>query len=265
MSEQRGNQRRGSDRRGKPTNKARESSSDSVRRLPSSRTLVDQARTTGQEMVTRLGLGALDDGGDGAGAGAIGSAPPGRGMEEPGEIAETIALVDRAFAFVDLCGFTRFLASNGEHAAIDALSRFRSLARAIAVRRGVLVAKWLGDGAMIVGLDVGPTVATAAELIGRYDGSTLALRGGFAHGKALIVDGDDYIGRPANLAARLCQVARPEELLAVGYDTSMLPPWIQVDGVRSVTLPGLGRFRRAQRLGLVEGLALPELAAGDGS
>ncbi|MGA8726073.1 MAG: hypothetical protein WB565_13645 [Acidimicrobiales bacterium] len=243
----------------------RASGGESLRRLPSSRALVDQARTTGHDVVTRLGLAALDDGEDRAGPGAVGTAPATRGMEEPREIAETIALVDRAFAFVDLCGFTHFLASHGEHASIDAISRFRSLARAVAVRRGVLVAKWLGDGAMIVGLDVGPTVATAAELIGRYDGSTLELRGGFAHGQALIVDGDDYIGRPANLAARLCQVARPEELLAVGYDASMLPPWIQVDGVRSVTLPGLGRFRRAQRLGLVEGLALPDLAAGDGN
>ncbi len=233
--------------------------------MPSSRGLVGQARTTGHDVVTRLGLAPMDDGGDAAGTGAVGTAPASRGIEEPRDIAETIALVDRAFAFVDLCGFTHFLATNGEHAAIDALSRFRSLARAIAVRRGVMVAKWLGDGAMIVGLDVGPTVATAAELIGRYDGSTLALRGGFAHGQALIVDGDDYIGRPANLAARLCQVARPEELLAVGYDASFLPAWIQVDGVRSVTLPGLGRVRRAQRLGLVDGLDLPDLAADDGS
>ena len=122
------------------------------------------------------------------------------------------------------------------------------------------MAKWLGDGAMIVGVEVGPTMATAAELIGRYDGSTLALRGGFAHGQALIMDGDDYIGRPTNLAARLCQAAHPEELLAVGYTAAFLPPWIKVLGIRSVTLPGLGRIRRAQRLGLVPDLALPELS-----
>ena len=123
-----------------------------------------------------------------------------------------------------------------------------------------MVSKWLGDGAMIVGMDVGPTVATAAELIGRYDGSTLALRGGFAHGQALIMDGEDYIGRPVNLAARLCQAARPEELLAFGYSASVLPPWVQVLAMRSVTLPGLGRLRRVQSLGLVAGLELPELA-----
>jgi adenylate cyclase len=194
-------------------------------------------------------------------AGVVGTAPPSRGIEAPEEIAGSAALVDRAFAFVDLCGFTRFIASNGEHAAIDTLSQFRSLARDIAIRRGVMVAKWLGDGAMIVGVEVGPTMATAAELLGRYDGSTLALRGGFAHGQVLIMDGDDYIGRPTNLAARLCQAARPEELLAVGYAAAFLPPWIKVLGTRSVTLPGLGRVRQAQRLGLVPDLELPDLSS----
>ena len=203
----------------------------------------------------------LVEAGDGsARPGTIGTAPPTRGIEEPKEIAESIALVDRAFAFVDLCGFTRFMATRGEHAAIATLAQFRSLARAIAVRRGVLVAKWLGDGAMIVGLEVGPTLATAAELIGRYDGSVLPLRGGFAHGQALIVDGDDYIGRPTNLASRLCQVAHPEELLAVGYPAESLPTWIRVLGVRTVTLPGLGRVRETQRLGLVPDLDLPDMS-----
>jgi len=200
---------------------------------------------------------------DSAGIGAIGTARRSRGTEEPREIAETIALVDRAFAFVDLCGFTHFIATNGEHAAIDTLTQFRSLARDISVRRGVMVAKWLGDGAMIVGVEVGPTMATAAELIGRYDGSTLALRGGFAHGQALIMDGEDYIGRPANLAARLCQAARPEELLAVGYSASSMPTWVTVLGVRSVTLPGLGRVRGVQSLGLVPDLELPDLIRAD--
>jgi class 3 adenylate cyclase len=203
----------------------------------------------------------VEAGPDSAGAGATGSAPPTRGIEEPREIAASIALVERSFAFVDLCGFTRFMAENGEHAAIDTLTQFRSLARDISVRRGVMVAKWLGDGAMIVGLDIGPTVATAAELIGRYDGSTLALRGGFANGQVLIIDGDDYIGRPANLAARLCQAARPEELLAVGLMSAVLPSWIRVEGVRSVTLPGLGRVRRTQRLAMVPDLELPTISS----
>jgi adenylate cyclase len=222
--------------------------------------LATRVRDGGQAAVSRRGSPPIIEPDGSAPAGAVGTAPRSRGIEAPREIAESIALVDRAFAFVDLCGFTHFIATQGEYAAIDTLTRFRSLTRDIAVRRGVLVAKWLGDGAMIVGVEVGPTLATAAELIGRYDGSTLALRGGFAHGQALIMDGDDYIGRPTNLAARLCQVARPEELLAVGYAAAVLPSWIKVLGVRSVTLPGLGRVRRVQRLGLVPGLDLPDLA-----
>lgn len=222
--------------------------------------IVDRARHAGREIAARPGVALVEAGSGSARSGAVGTAPPSRGIEAPREIAETIALVDRAFAFVDLCGFTHFMATNGEHAAIDTLTRFRALTRDIAVRRGVLVAKWLGDGAMIVGVEVGPTLATAAELIGRYDGSTLALRGGFAHGQALIMDGDDYIGRPTNLASRLCQAAHPEELLAVGYPAAALPTWVRVLGIRSVTLPGLGRIRGAQRLGLVPDLELPDLS-----
>lgn len=162
---------------------------------------------------------------------------------------------------MDLCGFTRFIATHGEYAAIEALTSFRQLTRELATRRGVRVAKWLGDGAMLVGVEVGPTIAAAAELIARYEGHRLALRGGLAHGQVLIFDGDDYIGRPANLAARLCQSARPGELLAVGYPPASLPPWIRVLGTRSLTLQGLGRFRRVQLLGLVPDVELPTLTS----
>jgi adenylate cyclase len=179
------------------------------------------------------------------------------GMEDPRDVAATIPLVERAFVFLDLCGFTGFMAVHGEHAAIDALSSFRSLTRDIAARRGVRAAKWLGDGAMIVGVEVGPAIAAGVELVARYDGHTLALRGGIAHGRVLLFDGDDYIGRPANLAARLCQAARPGELLALGYPRDTLPPWVEVSGTRDITLHGLGRIRRIQQLGLVPGLDLP--------
>ena len=224
-----------------------------------SRGLVDQARTTGQEVAARLGL-VVSGGEHGtAPAGTVGTAPTKRGLEPPRDLAETIVPLERAFAFVDLCGFTHFIATQGEHAAVDTIASFRSLVRELAVRRGVRVAKWLGDGAMIIGVEVGPTIATAAEVIGRYDGRVLGLRGGVAHGKVLMIDGDDYIGRPTNLAARLCQAAHPGELLAVGYSAETLPPWVRVLGTRRVSLPGLGRVGGVQRLGLVPDLDLPTL------
>jgi adenylate cyclase len=180
----------------------------------------------------------------------VGTAPQQVGTEAPREDADSAPLIERAFCFVDLCDFTNFMATNGEHAAIDALSSFHALTRAITARRGVRVAKWLGDGAMFVGIDVGPVIAAAAELVARYEGQTLALRGGVAHGWALLFEGHDHIGRPVNLAARLCHAARPGELLAVGYPTGALPSWMQVLGTRDLTLRGLGRLRRVQRLGL---------------
>jgi adenylate cyclase len=182
------------------------------------------------------------------------------GTEDPSDLARAMPPVERAFAFLDLCGFTAFMSGNGEHAAIDALNTFRMLTREIAARRGVRIAKWLGDGAMLVGVDVGPAIAASAELIARYDGQTLALRGGIAHGRVLLFEGDDYIGRPANLAARLCDAARPGELLALGYPAKALPAWIKVAGTRDLSLRGLGRFRRVQRLTVVPGLELPTLA-----
>ena len=72
--------------------------------------------------------------------GAIGTAPSLRGLEAPRDVADAIEPVNRAFAFLDLCGFTAFIATRGEYAAIDAISRFRSLTRDLTVRRGVRVA-----------------------------------------------------------------------------------------------------------------------------
>ena len=224
----------------------------------SGRELVERARSTGHGVAARLGFAPVEPVHTSAPPGAVGTAPAVRGVEAPEVIAETIVPLDRAFAFVDLCGFTKFIATHGEHAAIETITGFRTLVRELAVRRGVRVAKWLGDGAMIIGVDVSPTIATAAEVIGRYDGRTLGLRGGVAHGPVLMIDGDDYIGRPTNLAARLCQVAKPGELLAAGYGADTLPPWVTVLGNRRVTLPGLGKMA-VQRLGLVPDLDLPTL------
>ena len=54
--------------------------------------------------------------------------------------------VRRYFAFVDLCGFTRFTEVHGDEEAVSVLTGFRTLVRYIASEHGVRVAKWLGDG-----------------------------------------------------------------------------------------------------------------------
>src|SRR5437660_1592263 len=142
------------------------------------RPMPTRRRASRDDDTTRVRRSASGDDDATATVGAIGTAPTLRGLEPPRDVADAIEPVDRAFAFLDLCGFTAFIATHGEHAAIDAISRFRSLTRDLTVRRGVRVGKWLGDGAMLIGVDVGPTIATAAELIARYDCHPLALSGG---------------------------------------------------------------------------------------
>jgi class 3 adenylate cyclase len=148
--------------------------------------------------------------------------------------------LERTFAFVDICGFTALTEQYGPRRSVQALTMFRSLVKEVAGRRGIRVAKWLGDGALLVGVLPGPTVATVAELTGRFETISLDLRAGVASGVALLFDGDDYIGRPVNLAARLCDEAGPGELLADESSLRGQPEWVRSGDPRTVEVRGVG-------------------------
>jgi class 3 adenylate cyclase len=122
--------------------------------------------------------------------------------------------VPRTFAFLDLCGFTAYNEARGDDAAIAVLAHLRARLRASAERSGVHVTRWLGDGAMVCGADPGATIECAAavrDAVGA-DGP-LPLRGGIAAGEVVVFEGDDHVGAAVNLSARLCDQARPGELL----------------------------------------------------
>jgi adenylate cyclase len=124
-------------------------------------------------------------------------------------------LVKRNFAFVDLCGFTSLTDEHGVGEAVIALSTFRAVVRERAGWRGVRIAKWLGDGAMLVSTDPRPLVDSVVRMELTLDqrGCALPLRAGIAGGRVILFEGDDYIGRAVNLAARLCDGAAPHQLL----------------------------------------------------
>jgi len=149
--------------------------------------------------------------------------------------------VPRTFVFADLSGFTNYTAEHGDDAAAYVLSRFRAVVREVASDRGVRVAKWLGDGCMIVAIDQSDGVTAALELDeqARRECAPLALRVGIASGYALLFEGDDYVGRPVNLAARLCDAAGPGEALCLGMDDS-IPDWIEISGRVTVRAMGIG-------------------------
>jgi len=166
----------------------------------------------------------------------------GAGTERPERLPPTGGPVEleRTFAFVDICGFTALTERHGPRRAVRALDVFRSLVKEVAGRRGIRVAKWLGDGALLVGVKPGPTVATVAELTGRFESFDIDLRAGVASGVALLFDGDDYIGRPVNLAARLCDEAGPGELLAHPSSLNGVPAWVQASAPRVISIRGVG-------------------------
>jgi class 3 adenylate cyclase len=77
--------------------------------------------------------------------------------------------VPRCFAFLDLCGFTSFTETHGDGAAVAVLAQLRAVARAEAEAFGVRLTKWLGDGAMLCGVEtpavIGCTVTSQAPFV----------------------------------------------------------------------------------------------------
>ncbi|MBI2705364.1 MAG: adenylate/guanylate cyclase domain-containing protein [Actinobacteria bacterium] len=163
--------------------------------------------------------------------------------DEPPEAAS----VPRTFGFVDISGFTAFCDQHGEHAAIELLTEFRSLARGITSRRATRIAKWLGDGVMLVATEQNPLLATVAELTVRSNALGIPTHAGIASGEVLMFEGDDYVGRTVNLAARLCDAAEVHQILAADLATSF-PKWIEPQAPVSINAPGLGLITKVRPL-----------------
>ena len=92
--------------------------------------------------------------------------------------------VERSFAFLDLCGFTRFTDLHGDGEAVIALTQFRNSVREIASIYAVRVDKWLGDGVMLVSPTRRRLVEANLAIMERVEASDLVLplRGGMAVG-----------------------------------------------------------------------------------
>jgi len=160
--------------------------------------------------------------------------------------------VRRTTAFIDLSGFTALTASRGDEEAVDLLTRFRSAVRQVCSRRAVRIAKWLGDGAMLVSVEPRPALETVLELqhLASRARSPLSVRCGISTGSVILLEGDDYIGHAVNLAARLGDLAEPHEILAVPDLVSSLPVWGAVLSDREVQVRGLDGSVKVVCLGL---------------
>lgn len=126
-----------------------------------------------------------------------------------------VTRVQRTFAFVDVSGFTAFTDSRGDAAAVHVLETIRGSIRRLSSVHGVRIAKWLGDGAMIVGVEPEPVIEAVVDMIdANREATELALRAGVATGDVILFEGDDHIGQAVNLASRLSDLANDDEILA---------------------------------------------------
>ena len=164
--------------------------------------------------------------------------------------------VVRCFGFLDLCGFTELDDRLGDDAAVTELRALRAAVRAETTNWGVRVDKWLGDGVMLVGVEIEPVVHAVLAVFAAHAGrGTLALRGGLACGPVILLEGDDYVGRVVNVAARLCDAAAPGEVLCTD-DTVGGLDWLRTDRSVAVRVKGFAE--------LVPAVAIRPPAAGSG-
>jgi adenylate cyclase len=166
--------------------------------------------------------------------------------------------VRRSFAFVDVSGFTALTEHEGDDRAVEVLTAFRAVLREICSRRGVRIAKWLGDGAMLVSVETPPLLATILEL--HYavrtvssPAQSVSIRSGVTSGDVILMEGDDYIGHCINVAARLCDLAHAGEALAVPAILDYLPRWGVVLASREFVMRGVEEPVTASSIGIPSG------------
>jgi class 3 adenylate cyclase len=160
--------------------------------------------------------------------------------------------VDRWFAFVDLSGFTSFGDVHGDDASVRVLTLFRGAVRAVATDFGVRIAKWLGDGCMLVSVEPAQLVAAVVKLeeLTRDLELPLELHAGMAGGAVILLEGDDYTGRCVNLAARLATAAQASEVLSTPELARFAPFGTPVEPAGMITVAGLHDPVEVVRVGL---------------
>ncbi|MGH9044125.1 MAG: hypothetical protein ACRDVP_04705 [Acidimicrobiales bacterium] len=162
--------------------------------------------------------------------------------------------VPRAVSFIDLSGFTALTQEQGDDRAVLMLSTFRTMVREVCSRRGVRIAKWLGDGAMLVGVECKPLIATVLELqlTANRSEPPIGVRCGMTADDIILFEGDDYIGHAVNVAARLCDLAPDGGVWAGQNIVGHLPAWSAVLAEEEIEVRGIEGPMHVWRLGFAK-------------
>ncbi len=158
--------------------------------------------------------------------------------------ADEPGVVVRTFLIADVRGYTRFTHARGDEEAGRLAARFAALVREAVTATGGEVIELRGDEALCVFSSARQALRAAVELQIRFrrraEGQSVFPLGigiGLDAGEAVPVEGG-YRGGALNLAARLCSLAAPGQILASETVTSLSR---KLEGVRFVE-------RRRERL-----------------
>jgi adenylate cyclase len=118
------------------------------------------------------------------------------------------------FVFADLVGYTALTEHRGDQAAAGVAREFRRTICALSREHGAWQVKSMGDGVMIWAPDAGDAVALAAHAVEHVGArrDLLPVRVGVHTGPA-VMRGCDWYGSAVNVAARLADKAKPNEVL----------------------------------------------------
>jgi class 3 adenylate cyclase len=157
---------------------------------------------------------------------------------------------DPTVVFVDLVGFTVLSADLGDAATAELAAKFNDQLINTSLSHDGRVIKTMGDGAMLFFEDAAHAVTAALDLLDELRQAGLPpIRAGVHRGPVVAQSGD-YYGNTVNLAARITDYARPNEVLV---SSSVLPEPIDavdLEEIGEVTLKGVAqpvRLSRARR------------------
>ncbi|HLU77056.1 MAG TPA: adenylate/guanylate cyclase domain-containing protein [Burkholderiales bacterium] len=139
-----------------------------------------------------------------------------------------------AVLFADVEGSTALYERLGDAAALSRIGPCMARMKAIVVGGQGRVIKSIGDGIMCMFPNTADALRAAVDMqiaqTDREDG--LALRIGFHAGEVILRDGDVY-GDTVNVAARIEELAKGEQILTTGPTVALLPEYLK-HGLRRV-------------------------------
>jgi class 3 adenylate cyclase len=140
----------------------------------------------------------------------------------------------RGFLFADLRGYTAFVERHGDEAAVALLAAYRTLVREVVARHEGAEIRTEGDNFYVVfpsasaavrcGLDI---LAAARDRV-RDVGPALAIGIGVHAGETAESEQEGLVGSAVNIAARICSVAAPGELLVSDTVRALIRTSLQV-------------------------------------